>query len=321
MSEKDHAGYGKAAELASTLVVMGAIVASSVFLWTRLTVKPKQVGGIQELDEKTGKQRKNKEGNDMIMAEQSSSEIEDVWADRLKKGVAPASLNHKRGSGEEKPFASSYYYAHNNPRTKGGYSDGLRMEDFTMNQPRLLSKKSISRGSSSDGKSVENEETREKSQEPYKQQSIKTDDTGPPPPPPPPPPVPRKRILAITKYLWDDPGTGLATIRIDQLPGKLSSDPPVAWRDVEIVNVESQLLQPGTEGSANTHGQGLLVTVLTPDSSDFDYRLNIPRLYGPITEVKAVIKGKRRLLVTLRKKTGLLDKSNAKPWPHPQKKT
>lgn len=78
MSEKDHTGYGKAAELALTLVVMGNIVALSAFLWTRLTVKPEQVAGIQKLDKKTDNQRKNKEESAAIIAEQSIADIGDV---------------------------------------------------------------------------------------------------------------------------------------------------------------------------------------------------------------------------------------------------
>jgi len=43
----------------------------------------------------------------------------------------------------DRPFGSSYYYAHNNLKATGGYKDGLRTEDYVMNQPRLLSKNGV----------------------------------------------------------------------------------------------------------------------------------------------------------------------------------
>jgi hypothetical protein len=64
--------------------------------------------------------------------------LKDIWEERRRNGTL--SSNSGKTNPGNKPFGSSYYYAHNNPNATGGYKDGLRMEDFTMNQPRLLSK-------------------------------------------------------------------------------------------------------------------------------------------------------------------------------------
>jgi hypothetical protein len=209
--------------------------------------------------------------------------LRDVWADRMKKGVAPASLNHKSGANEMKPFGSSYYYAHNNPNTTGGYADGLRMEDFTMNQPRLLS--GGVRGVSAVENPPENAPTPPSDSE----------DSMPERSPP------RKPFLFINKYLWDDPGDskGIATIRIDQLPK--STTETIEWKEASVVDVESHL--KGDEA--------LVVIVRT--NGHVDYRLNIPKLHGKVKEVRTLVKEKR-LLVRLYKK------SKSKPWPYPYQK-
>ena len=66
-------------------------------------------------------------------------DFKDVWGERRKRGITASSSGGKQ-SAQDRPFESSYYYAHNNPNAKGGYKDGLRMEDYTMNGPRLLSR-------------------------------------------------------------------------------------------------------------------------------------------------------------------------------------
>jgi hypothetical protein len=226
----------------------------------------------------------------------STSEATDAWEERRRRGIPAASSHVKTDAENEKPFGSSYYYAHNNSKAKGGYKDGLKMEDFKMNQPRLLS-----RG----GKAVEEEVVVVSSIESnVAHQSTNT-------------PLDRrsssaglKRTLPITRYLWDDPGdaTGVATIRIDELPEKQGTI--VAWKDVSasITNIAVELIQ---------NDKGLQVKVET--SAEADYILRIPMLYGQVIEVEAITKAKR-LLVRLKKKKGLFDKSNLKAWPHPQKK-
>ncbi len=65
----------------------------------------------------------------------SQQRLKNVW-DAPRNQTSQQKTTHSN----DKPFGSSYYYAHNNPNAKGGYKDGLKMEDYTMNGPRLLAK-------------------------------------------------------------------------------------------------------------------------------------------------------------------------------------
>mmetsp|Transcript_7783 Transcript_7783/g.16901 ORF Transcript_7783/g.16901 Transcript_7783/m.16901 type:complete len:311 (-) Transcript_7783:53-985(-) len=51
----------------------------------------------------------------------------------------PRSFRSGKTNSSSKPFESSYYYAHNSIRKTGGYTDGIKTEDYVMNGPRLLS--------------------------------------------------------------------------------------------------------------------------------------------------------------------------------------
>lgn len=271
----------------TALAAIAVIVALVASTWILKRPFSNKFDWVAELEE-SKKQRQRERETSPALA--SSAPIQDVWAERQAKGVAPASLNHRIGD-QDKPIASSYYYAHNSHSKTGGYKDGLRMEDYTMNGPRLLS-----RG----GSRVESETASETATPP----SWAAPEAAP---------VPKavtagKRVLPINKYLFDDPGDSkcIATIRIDQLPGKISGE-SIAWKDANVTDIK-----------ASKVGDGVLVEVQTPE---IDYRLAIAVLYGEISEVKAVVaKANKRLLVRLHKKTSLLDKSNAKAWPHPHKK-
>jgi hypothetical protein len=221
----------------------------------------------------------------------SSATHQDVWADRAKKGISPASLNTKQGAGEARPFGSSYYFAHNNPKSTGGYKDGLRMEDYTMNQPRLLR-----RGNTSVIEQVvvtnDTTITASSNKEVEPAAKYKTEKSAVPD---------RKRTLAVSKYLWDDnDGQGHGTIRVDELPTPILGQ-TITWKDANISRVEASVKSDN----------GLLVVMV---GQSFDYRLNIPELYDKVLEVKATIKAKKRLLVKLTKRAS----TNA--WPHPHKK-
>jgi hypothetical protein len=226
-----------------------------------------------------------------------SDATKDVWADRRKKGIAAASSHGaKTVAANEKPFKSSYYYAHNNPGATGGYSDGLNMEDFTMNGPRLLSRSGTPLVSQEDIQYSEADPTVEgPASLSSSEDSAKSK-----------PPTPEKTTLLIARYLWDDPGdsSGVANIRIDQLPGLRSTD-TVQWKDIAVSDASAEITGDG----------GLLVIVRT--TSTFDYKLHIPRLYGEVTSVKTIIKPQKRLIVRLYKKKGF---QNIKAWSHPQKK-
>jgi len=257
----------------------------------------------------------SKKNQPKMTAGESSSDC--AWEERRLRGIAAASSHEKKDAGTEKPFGSSYYYAHNSTRATGGYKDGLRMEDYTMNGPRLLSRggKPVNGGkgdiddaaiplvstsnTSSSGDAPSALEQQDSSSEKQKSNGSSS----------------LKRSVPISRYLWDDPGdatTAVATIRIEQLPGPRSTDPMVPWKDASVTKVHAELLV-----NNNDEQQGLLVTIET--AATVDYELRMPKLYGRVAEVEAITKPKR-LLLRLKKKKGACDKTNLKAWPHPQKK-
>ena len=229
----------------------------------------------------------------------------DVWKDRRRKGVVPAksSTKEKAPTGD-KPFHSSYYYAHNSTNSKGGYSDGLQMEDFTMNGPRLLSK---------GGKSVQTSNEEQTMSTPFIEELPEDDDENQSNPPKAThvssQSQPQNPTLVISKYLWDDPGDskGVASIRIDSLPNPKGTG-TIDWKDVSIQSTEAKLINDK---------KGLLVTA---KATDVIYKLEIKQLYGEVSSVKTIVKAKR-LIVKLQKNTGYFYRKNLEEWPHPQKKT
>jgi hypothetical protein len=243
----------------------------------------------------------------------SKNNKDDVWEERRRKGIAPAKTSTSKTSGNvmtgDKPFGSSYYYAHNNSNAKGGYSDGLRMEDFTMNGPRLLSKggkpvvdcdeNDANDNNNSGNGNVERRDTVASDSRADGENMADVANNNI-----------KRRTLAISKYLWDDPGDkkGRATIRIDSLPdSRRSSEATIEWKDADVVGATAELIGE-TE---------LLVIVKTKEEQE--YRLHIKELYGKATSVQAIVKPKR-LLVRLQKKKGFMQLSNVAAWPHPQQK-
>ena len=234
----------------------------------------------------------------------TTTRLKNVW-ETSKSGAGSGNLKKAH---EDKPFGSKYYYAHNNPNTTGGYKDGLKMEDYTMNGPRLLS-----RGGSkaSSDVAVSSSSEQQQQQQPVVEEAVtettkKVITTHDP------------NVMFITKYLWDDPGSsnGIATIRVDTLPEKNSSGKMTAieWKDVNVGHVTADLM-----------GEGLLVKVETTGPEPRKYQLKIAKLYGDAAEVKAVIKPKRLMIKIYKKKTAILsarggDKSNLDAWPQPFRK-
>lgn len=214
---------------------------------------------------------------------------------------APRNLTSRQKTqhSKEKKFSSSYYYAHNDPNAKGGYKDGLQMEDYTMNQPRLLSKNGQPVSLSSTTTTSTTTDASVLSNNDPGTASVKN-------------PESTKPIRHITKYLWDDPGDsskGVATIRIDSLPDLLDSTKVVPYADLELTSTEAKLF-----------GEGLRVRLESPQAR---YELKIPKLYGDAAEVKTVTKNPKRLLVRLvKKKSGILsgNSKNLQAWPHPGRK-
>ncbi|KAI2512399.1 hypothetical protein MHU86_2061 [Fragilaria crotonensis] len=103
---------------------------------------------------------------------------------RNASAMDPQKEKIQKTDSDGKPFGSSYYYAHNSLRKTGGYTDGLRMEDFQMETPRLLSKGGLNLRAGTQASVVSGSETRVAS-------STR---------------VVASSYVPITKYQWDDPG-------------------------------------------------------------------------------------------------------------------
>lgn len=235
--------------------------------------------------------------------------MKDIWkVGRQQSDSNDASSANKTNSYNEKPFGSKYYYAHNDSNTTGGYKDGLKLEDYRMNSPRLLSRNNIR---------VDDEATENLFGNDDKNNKRQVQPVQPPSP----------NFISITKYLWDDPGDskGIGTIRIDVLPSPKSTlsassslsimgpngERPsqqqqkyVAVKDINIENVDASLTESGRK---------LLVTITLADGGD-PYQLQIKQLYGEASAVKAVIKQKRVLIKIFKTKKKYL------AWPQPHTK-
>jgi hypothetical protein len=234
-------------------------------------------------------------------ASKDTGPLKDIWQERRRNGTAATSSSSRSEKKGDRPFGSSYYYAHNNPNAKGGYTDGLRMEDYTMNGPRLLSKSGVpvvSNESNADTNIGQEEVTPEETVVDEKPLEARK-------------PVPKENTRPITKYLWDDPGdpNGIATIRIETLPAA-SDGSPVRWSEMnqKIVDIDAKLVN---------NKKGLLVILETGDGEK--YKLYIATLYGDVDAVRTLVKPKRLLVRLYKKKNriNIWDKSNLKEWPHP----
>lgn len=230
----------------------------------------------------------------------TSTRLKRIWEAGKSAGTTKKGKDHT-----DKPFGSKYYYAHNNPNATGGYKDGLKMEDYQMNGPRLLSKNGQT---TSDLKEdvPENDDGTDKEQTlapPRNVSSITPIFTAQYP-----------NAKRITKYLWDDPGdsNGIATIRIEVLPGNIGGD-YIDCKDVQIGDIEARLA-----------GEGLLVTFdATHSGSTNKYQLKIEKLFGDAADVKVVVKPKRLLVKIIKKRNSVLawnkKESNLDEWPQPHR--
>eukprot|EP00547_Thalassionema_nitzschioides_P017758 CAMPEP_0194251968 /NCGR_PEP_ID=MMETSP0158-20130606/26569_1 /TAXON_ID=33649 /ORGANISM="Thalassionema nitzschioides, Strain L26-B" /LENGTH=281 /DNA_ID=CAMNT_0038989257 /DNA_START=30 /DNA_END=872 /DNA_ORIENTATION=- len=215
-----------------------------------------------------------------------SAPLKNIWDERKKNGSTTADSRVQKTDADGKPFGSSYYYAHNSLRKTGGYTDGLRMEDYQMETPRLLSKNGISyteKGSPSGG-SCKSSMTNTGSQK-----NITTRKE-------------RVSFIPINKYLWDDPGDSkrIGTIRVEQLTDNLS------WKDAAISDIQIDVKDK------------ICLTVLVNTEDGKIYRLRIPELYGEVNEVRKVRKA-NRLLLRLYKESenerGKKSANNLQAWP------
>jgi hypothetical protein len=268
--------------LLRTAGILFVVLAATVFVYFRIVIA------------KPGRDWKSELASTKASATTNDPQVDpkDVWEERRKRGVT-ASSSAGKTSAADKPFGSSYYYAHNNPNATGGYKDGLRMEDYTMNQPRLLSKGGVP-AEPSETTTVESSTASEPTTTMPTASKKKVDA-----------PV----VKRISKFLWDDPGdaNGVATIRIDALPGSTLTE-TISWREANINDISTTLVNDK---------KGLLIELTSADGTI--YRLQIPKLYGEVDEVRKVAKP-NRLLVRLYKKKNWLnpfDKTNLQSWPRP----
>jgi hypothetical protein len=255
-------------------------------------------------------------------SQQGGGRSSDVWEERRRRGIQAASMHVKPNvAKEQKPFGSSYYYAHNSTKAAGGYKDGLTMEDFTMNGPRLLTR---------NGQPVDDMDLPAASAAPSRPipgPSSSADQDAPKSSMPPPPPA--RNVLMITRYLWDDPGQGVGTIRIDVLPSLQPGDASlIPWSEIRplVTNISATLIPSDDRRPKKDEALGLWIEIAARSATDGDvrYSLRIPRLYGPVKQVETMNKDKRLLIRLYKASTSSSssswwDQSHKQSWPHPQK--
>lgn len=190
----------------------------------------------------------------------------------------PITASANKSSTSDRPFGSSYYYAHNN--SKGGYADGLRAEDYVMNGPKLLSKGGVR----IDDDIAASDLNAPEDNVPASARELIRNETEKR--------KPQNTTVSkpITRYIWDDDGSDIAKIHIDSLP--VSSTQAMSWEEASIAkeNVDVQLL-----GDEN---DGLMIRIITRDNKR--YHLQIVKMYGSADSVKITVK-KHKLLVKIEK--------------------
>jgi phosphate/sulfate permease len=209
----------------------------------------------------------------------------------------------------DRPFNSSYYYAHNN--AKGGYKDGLSMEDYVMNQPKLLSRNGVAIQSPSHSSS-------EESSVPINNKESSTNHHGGTVTHVPIKVHPTFHSIPLNRYLWDDDGNadGIAKLYFDSLPSSLSgiSDGSISWKDAGITAKDVKVKVIRTELTC-----ALLVQIKTSSKTDKDdeigkitrYHFYVPQLYGPVQEAKVTVKSKLLIVKLIKEKK----KGNRIAWP------
>eukprot|EP00984_Skeletonema_dohrnii_P017585 scaffold8055_cov115-Skeletonema_dohrnii-CCMP3373.AAC.2 len=231
-----------------------------------------------------------KKESQVINSSESSSEssseqkLRNVFSVKQKPPVS--SNGGAKAAGSDRPFESSYYFAHNKHSTGGGYKDGLRAEDYVMNGPKLLSKGGVRVEDEKSNSSVVDEADSAEERSSASSQSVSEKKQTPQ----------MQASTPITRYLWDDGEGNTAKIHIDTLP--VSSTKSINWEDASVSSVEARLIGDNNEG--------LFIGItynIKDDTSNLTKKchLHVARMYGNADEVKAMVK-KRKLLVKITKK-------------------
>ena len=164
---------------------------------------------------------------------------------------------------DEKPFSSSYYYAHNHLKKTGGYKDGIKAEDYQMNKPKLLSK------TSSEVDSTESS-------------------------------MPVFFGIRINRYLWDDDDSydGIARIIIDSIPSnENSSSSSIQIKDAGIRKEDVKCKLVGTWNNS------LMVQIRRiVGDNELKYFFYIARMYGEVEDVKPIVKAKKIIIKLIKKR-------------------
>ena len=257
--------------------IVGIIVSTFMFIaaaWAiRLKNKRPTGGGEHNIIEKSETIKKSEPTDD-------NKKLKNVFSVKQKPPVSANGRSSTKAC-SDRPFESSYYFAHNKHSGGGGYKDGLKASDYVMNKPRLLSKGGV-QVETTDNSAEDESVAEDKS-------SVSSEDVSEA--------RQKPKMLAstpLTRYLWDDDGEGnIAKIHIDSLP--ISSTKTIHWEDASISNVEARLI------GDNNEGLYVGITFNYQDDSDRRCHLHVARMYGSAEEVKVMVK-KRKLLLKITKK-------------------
>lgn len=222
----------------------------------------------------------------------SETKLRNVFSVKQKPPVS--SSRGAKAVGSDRPFESSYYFAHNKHSTGGGYKDGLRAEDYVMNGPKLLSKGGVRVENEKPMSAEDESDNTEGSTESSQSVSEKR-------------PAPQiQASTKITRYLWDDGEGNIAKIHIDTLP--VSSTKTINWEDASVSSVEARLIGDNNEGLFI----GITYSILDGTSNlTKKSHLHVAKMYGKAEDVKAMVK-KRKLLVKITKKPRQLSNRHSK---------
>ena len=253
--------------------IVGIIVSTLMFIaaaWAIRLKNKRPTGGGEHIIEKSEKKSEPTDDN---------KKLKNVFSVKQKPPV-PANGRSSTKACSDRPFESSYYFAHNKHSGGGGYTDGLKASDYVMNKPRLLSKGGVpveTTDNSAEDESIAEDKSSASSEVSEARQQPKMLASTP-----------------LTRYLWDDDGEGnIAKIHIDSLP--ISSTKTIHWEDASISNVEARLI------GDNNEGLYVGITFNYQDGSERRCHLHVPRMYGSAEEVKVMVK-KRKLLLKITKK-------------------
>lgn len=245
--------------------IVGIIVSTLMFIAAAWAIRLKNKRPTEGNTEKSETIKKSEPTND-------NKKLKNVFSVKQKPPVSANGRSSTKAC-SDRPFESSYYFAHNKHSGGGGYTDGLKASDYVMNKPRLLSKGGVQVEMTDN--SAEDESVSEDVSEAMR----------------------KPKMLAstpLTRYLWDDDGEGnIAKIHIDSLP--ISSTKTIHWEDASISNVEARLI------GDNNEGLYVGITFNYQDGSERRCHLHVSRMYGSAEEVKVMVK-KRKLLLKITKK-------------------